>query len=97
MDRFENFLEKHPKAGNDTPAGPAEAFAGSVSFGSAYTKDEYLAKANNCFHEAEIYQDKANRSDDKYEIKHNLDEAKKWRDRGENYLQQAKYADDKNK
>ena len=31
------------------------------------------------------------------EIKHNLDEAKKWRDRGENYLQQAKYADDKNK
>ena len=47
--------------------------------------------------EAEIYQDKANRSDDKYEIKHNQDQAQKWRDRGENYLQQAKYADDKNK
>lgn len=93
MERFEEFLAEHPADAEDSFVPRAEAFADPVSFGSAYSKEEYVNKAENCYKEADIYTDKANRSESSFDVKHNLDEAKKWRQRGDEYMRKAKYAD----
>lgn len=93
VERFEDFLAEHPVYAEVLPSEKTEAFADPVSFGSAYSKEEYVNKAENCYKEADIYTDKANRSESSSDVKHNLDEAKKWRQRGDEYMQKAKYAD----
>lgn len=93
IERFDDFLSEHPDL-NSVGVISTDALSPGyqVSFGSAYSAEEYVKKANNCYKEAEYYEDKAARSDDKYEIKHNMAEARKWRQRGDEYMQKAKYA-----
>lgn len=64
-----------------------------IPFGSGWSAEEYIEKANNCYKEAEYYEKKAARCDDPDDVRHNLNEAKKWRQRGDEYMQKAKYAD----
>lgn len=63
----------------------------NISFGAAYSADEYEAKAENCYKEAEYYKDKAARCDNPDHAKHNLEEAKKWQQRGDEYMRKAYY------
>lgn len=93
MKRFEDFLSEHPVDVADVSSSRTEAFTDPISFGSAYTQSEYINKAENCYKEADRYTEKASRCEDSSDVKHNLDEAKKWRQRGDEYMQQAKYAD----
>lgn len=86
MDRFDDFLAGHQSA--DVPS----VCGGDISFGSAYTKEEYVVKAENCYKEADKYTEKANRAEKPFDIEHNLAEAKKWRSRGDEYMQKSKYA-----
>lgn len=91
MDRFDEFLSEHDDAlfhNDQFGHGGAD-----ISFGSAYTKEEYVAKAENCYKEADKYTDKALRAEKASDKAHNLAEAEKWRRRGDEYMQKAKYAD----
>ena len=93
MERFDTFLSEHIDSSlTDTTTNEVHIQGEPISFGSAYSAEEYVSKAKNCYHEAEIYEDRATRSDDKYEIKHNLEEARKWQQRGDEYMRDAKYA-----
>lgn len=93
IEQFDDFLSEHPNLDSvGVISNDALSPGYQISFGSAYSAKEYVEKANNCYKEAEHYEDKAARSDDKYEIKHNMAEARKWRQRGDEYMQKAKYA-----
>lgn len=93
IERFDDFLSEHPDLDSVGVISTDALSPGyQVSFGAAYSAEEYVEKANNCYKEAEYYEDKAARSDDKYEIKHNMAEARKWRQRGDEYMQKAKFA-----
>lgn len=90
LDRFEDFQngqtdidEVHHLSDNGS----------EISFGSAYSKEEYAAKAENCYKEAEKYYDKANRDEKASAKAHDLEQAEKWRRRGDEYMRQVKYAD----
>lgn len=95
MERFENYLNGHDLS--DSLADPAPSHnlthGEALSFGSGWSRDEYVEKANNCYKEAEYYEEKAARCENSNDIWHNLNEAKKWRERGDEYMQKAKYAD----
>lgn len=97
MERFQSFLSEHPI--NDefcerfTSGNESYSHGEQLSFGSGWTKDEYVEKAENCYKEADYYFDKAERSEDLSEKKHNLKEAEKWKQRGDEYMQKAKYAE----
>lgn len=93
LDRFEDF-----QAGQtDTVYTDAlsENHASEVSFGSAYSKEEYVAKAENCYKEADKYYDKAQRDEKPSDKAHDLEQAEKWRRRGDEYISESKYADNK--
>lgn len=66
-----------------------------ISFGSAYSKEEYVAKAENCYKEADKYYDKAQRDEKAFDKAHDLEQAEKWRRRGDEYINKSKYADNK--
>lgn len=93
LDRFEDF-----QAGQSNMAS-ADALsanhASEVSFGSAYSKEEYVAKAENCYKEADKYYDKAQRDEKPSDKAHDLEQAEKWRRRGDEYISKSKYADNK--
>ena len=90
MEAFHEFLTEH--ADSMEIAEPKEYGHGeSISFGSAYSADEYEAKAENCYKEERHYMDKAARCDNPDDARHNLNEAKKWRQRGDEYMQKAYY------
>ena len=66
-----------------------------ISFGSAYSKEEYVAKAENCYKEADKYYDKAQRDDKASDKAHDLEQAEKWRRRGDEYINKSKYTGNK--
>ena len=66
-----------------------------ISFGPAYSKEEYIAKADNCFKEADKYYDKAQRDEKASDKAHDLEQAEKWRRRGDEYINKSKYTDNK--
>lgn len=93
LDRFEDFQSTDSDfASNDCHINNHDSI---ISFGSAYSKEEYMAKAENCYKEADKYADKALRDIKASDKNHDLEQAKKWRSRGDEYVKQSKYADDK--
>ena len=62
-----------------------------ISFGSAYTKEQYLEKEANCVHEASLYYDKAERALTESQRQHYINEAKKWDARAADYKSEANY------
>ena len=64
-----------------------------ISFGSAYTQSQYIEKAENCYKEADKYYDKAMRDEKPSDKEHDLTQAEKWRQRGDEYMSKSKYAD----
>lgn len=91
MDRFEDFILEH-NISETALASDTHNYAAALSFGAAYTPSEYVEKANNCYKEADYYQDKGNREDDPSRKAHYYAEAEKWRRRGDEYMNKAKYA-----
>lgn len=90
LERFDDFQTNH----NETISkNLTEDYTSGVSFGSAYTKDEYVAKAENCYKEADKYYDKAMRDEKPFDKAHDLEQAEKWRTRGDEYMNKSKYAD----
>ena len=93
LDRFDDF---HPTnsdfAFNNCHIGNHDSL---ISFGSAYSKEEYIAKAENCYKEADKYADKAQRDVKASNKEHDLEQVKKWRSRGDEYVRQSIYAGDK--
>jgi hypothetical protein len=65
-----------------------------ISFGSAYTPEQYREKADDCYKEYEHYIDMSKHAEDKYEVDHYLKEAEKWRERGDEYTSEIKYAEE---
>ena len=92
LERFNDFLADNPEA---VSASPSQDIGHDISFGSAYSKSEYVAKAENCYKEAQKYEDKALRDERPFDKEHDLEQAKKWRQRGDEYMEEAKYADKK--
>lgn len=95
MEEFEDYLRRCPV--EETMFWNSSSSLGlthgeNISFGSGWTPEEYEAKANNCYKEAKYYTDKAVRCDNLDDKQHNLNEAKKWQDRGDEYMNKAKYA-----
>ena len=91
---FDSTLTDYASAESDVHehmASSPEA-AAQVSFGTAYSKAEYLEKAENCFKEAKTYYDKAARAEKDFDREHYLREAKKWEARGKEFENKAKYA-----
>lgn len=95
MERFEDFLSEHDLSDSLAASTPAHnlTHGENISFGSGWSADEYVEKAQNCYKEADYYEQKAHRCENPDDIRHNLNEAKKWRQRGDEYMQKAKYAD----
>jgi len=62
------------------------------TFTAAYTPEQYLEKAENCYEEARKYYDKAAHAEKAFDREHYLREAKKWEARGDEYKSKAKYA-----
>lgn len=93
LDRFEDFQPSHTDM--STANNLSENHGSEVSFGSAYTKDEYVAKGENCYKEADKYYDKAQRDEKPSDKAHDLEQAEKWRRRGDEYISKSKYADNK--
>lgn len=93
LDRFEDFQPSH--ADMSSAKSLSENHGSEVSFGSAYTKDEYVAKGENCYKEADKYYDKAQRDERPSDKAHDLEQAEKWRRRGDEYMNKSKYADNK--
>ena len=89
MEKFVDFIQQE-----DSNPNPSKMVSpDTVSFGSGYSKSQYVEKANNCYKEADIYADKAERADNPSDKQHYLDLSKKWRTRGDEYMREAKYAD----
>lgn len=95
MDRFNFFMSEHDLSDPSVVSTSSHnsTHGEDISFGSGWSADEYVEKANNCYKEADYYEKKAACSEDPDDIRHNLNEAKKWRQRGDEYMQKAKYAD----
>ncbi|MFR3329817.1 MAG: hypothetical protein ACLTSL_06610 [Odoribacter splanchnicus] len=95
MERFEDFLCEHNLSGSLVASASSHnlTHGEDISFGSGWSADEYAEKAKNCYKEADYYEQKAVRCEDPDDIRHNLNEAKKWRERGDEYMQKAEYAD----
>lgn len=95
MERFEDFLSEQDLSASFEASAPSHhtSHGEDISFGSGWSAEEYIEKANNCYKEADYYEKKAARCDDPDDVRHNLNEAKKWRQRGDEYMQKAKYAD----
>ncbi len=94
MQHFDDFHEYADSSEFDPSAHMAASTtaAAQISFGAAYSKEEYLEKAENCFKEAKTYYDKAARAEKDFDREHYLREAKKWEARGKEYENKAKYA-----
>lgn len=93
LDRFEDF---HAEQTNVTSTDASSVnHASVVSFGSAYSKEEYAAKAESCYKEADKYYDKAQRDEKPSDKAHDLGQAEKWRRRGDEYMSKSRYADNK--
>ncbi|MCM1317250.1 MAG: hypothetical protein NC241_03620 [Bacteroides sp.] len=94
MQHFDDFHEYADSSEFDSSAHMAASMtaAAQISFGAAYSKEEYLEKAENCFKEAKTYYDKAARAEKDFDREHYLREAKKWEARGKEYENKAKYA-----
>ncbi len=90
MDRFVDFIQQ-----DDTEAcSPNNLVAqDDVSFGSGYTKSQYVEKAKNCYKEADIYADRAERAEKLSDKQHYLELSEKWRKRGDEYMKEARYAE----
>ena len=54
-----------------------------------------MAKAESCYKEADKYYDKAQRDERPSDKAHDLEQAEKWRRRGDEYMNKSKYADNK--
>ena len=93
LDRFEDFQSSN--AEQNLTNNLSSNHASEVSFTSAYSKEEYAAKAENCYKEAAKYYDKAQRDEKASDIAHDKAEAEKWQRRGDEYMSKAKYADKK--
>lgn len=95
MERFEHFLNEHDLSDSlaDSASSHNQTQGEGISFGSGWNADEYAEKAKNCYKEAEYYEQKATRCENADDMRHNLNEAKKWRQRGDEYMRKAKYAD----
>lgn len=93
LDRFENFQTEQTNIAS-TDASSANQTS-EISFGSAYSKEEYAAKAENCYKEADKYYDKAQRDEKPSDKAHDLEQAEKWRRRGDEYISKSRYADNK--
>ena len=91
LDRFEDFPISNSEM--SSAINHSDNHASEVSFGSAYTKDEYVAKAENCYKEADKYYDKAQRDERPSDKAHDFEQSEKWRKRGDEYMGKAKYAD----
>ncbi len=95
MEHFENFLKGHDLSDSLAVSTSLHnlTHGEEITFGSGWSADEYVEKANNCYKEADYYEKKAARCENPDDARHNLNEAKKWRQRGDEYMQKAKYAD----
>lgn len=93
LDRFDDFQPTNSDFASNDPLLYNHDFI--ISFGSAYSKEEYIAKAENCYKEADKYYDKAQRDDKASDKAHDLEQAEKWRRRGDEYINKSKYADNK--
>lgn len=91
IERFSDFLEDLQSSNqqNDFP----QSDQSEISFGSAYTQSQYIEKAENCYKEADKYYDKAMRDEKLSDKEHDLAQAEKWRQRGDEYMSKSKYAD----
>lgn len=93
LDRFDDFQPTNSDLSTmDAHLGDPDSI---ISFGSAYSKEEYVAKAENCYKEADKYYDKAQRDEKASDKAHDLEQAEKWRRRGDEYINKSKYTGNK--
>lgn len=94
LDRFDDFQSINPNLSSVDDC--IEHHDSIISFGSAYSKEEYVAKAENCYKEADKYYEKSMRDEKAADKDHDFEQAEKWRRRGDEYMNKSKYAE-KNK
>ncbi len=85
LDEFKEYIRENPIDDNHQNS--------EISFGSAYSSQQYIEKAENCYREADKYYDKAMRDEKASDKAHDLEQAEKWRRRGDEYMSESKYAD----